>query len=330
MAGSWGVSPLMIGLTVVAFGTSAPELMVSVGGAYSGFSDIAVGNVVGSNIFNILLILGLSALLSPMALNRQMVRQEVPLMIGFSVLAMVFALNGSFGRLEGLVLTLLLVGYVGLTIYQGRREGARTEQEPQEPPKGLAGTVWGQVVLVGIGLAGLGLGARWFVFGATDIARALGVSELIIALTVVSAGTSLPEVAASTLAALRGQRDLAVGNVVGSNIFNILCVLGVTSLVSPRPLVVAPEAMAFDFPVMLATAAVCLPIFFTGWIISRWEGGLLLGYYLAYTSYLVLRAMDHHYEEVFGNVLLYVVVPLTVLALVVSLWASRHQFSRAG
>lgn len=314
-----GISPLVIGLTVVAFGTSAPEMAVSVQAAWAGTVDIALGNVVGSNIFNVLFILGVSALITPLVVAGQMIRQEVPIMIGVSVLLLLLSLDGGIGRLEGGLLFALAIGYTVLLIVQSRRETKALRDEYAEETHiaqhGLMDRTVVQVALILVGLVMLVFGSRLLVTGATAIAKALGVPELIIGLTVVAAGTSLPEVAASIIAAVKGQRDIAVGNVVGSNIFNILAVLGLSSLVSPAGLTVSDTLLEFDMLVMLAVAVACLPIFFTGHTIARWEGFVFLGYYVAYTTYLVLAAQQSVMVEEFTVGMLVVVVPLTALTL---------------
>ncbi|MFC1464575.1 MAG: calcium/sodium antiporter, partial [Candidatus Brachytrichaceae bacterium NZ_4S206] len=268
LAAAIGISPLVIGLTVVAFGTSAPEMAVSSVSALNGAADIAVGNVVGSNIFNILLILGLSALVAPLVVSQQLVRLDVPLMIGASALALLFALDGSVGRLEGVVLFAGVIAYTAFLIIQSRRESNKTvqqeyEQEFRAGPGGPARTALNLVLIVA-GLGMLVLGSRWLVDGAIAVARALGVDEVVIGLTIVAGGTSLPEVATSVMASIRGERDIAVGNAVGSNLFNLLSVLGLTAMVAPAGVAVAPSVLAFDMPVMLVVAIACLPIFFTG------------------------------------------------------------------
>jgi cation:H+ antiporter len=330
LALSLGITPLVVGLTVVAFGTSAPEMAVSVQSAWSGQVDIALGNVVGSNIFNVLFILGASALITPLVVHQQVIRQEVPIMIGVSLLLWALALDGGISRWEGALLAVLVVGYTVLLIRQSRRETAAAQAEVDAeyaeafdgPPKGWGGH-WGvQVLLILAGLALLVLGARWLVEAAVDFARHLGVSELVIGLTIVAAGTSLPEVATSIMAAIRGERDIAVGNVVGSNIFNILAVLGISASVAPADLAVAPAMLAFDLPVMVAVAMACLPVFFTGNRIDRGEGVLFLALYVAYTVYLILHASGHDALEGYGLVMGSFVLPLVTVTLMVLAW--RH------
>jgi cation:H+ antiporter len=326
LAISFGISPLVVGLTVVAFGTSAPETAVSVGAALQGNSDIAVGNVVGSNIFNVLFILGVSALIAPLVIHRQLVRQEVPIMIGASVILGVMALDGRIGRFDAALLAGLLVAYVAFLVVQSRRSGneASDASLAEVPLASRWDRHWSvQVLLVVAGLVLLVLGADWLVDSAVAFARALGVSDLVIGLTVVAAGTSLPEVATSVVATLRGERDIAVGNVVGSNTFNILGCLGASGLIAPGGLVVAPPLLAFDLWVMLATAVACFPIFVTGRLIARWEGSLFLVYYAAYTVFLILAATHHAALKGYADAMLEYVLPLTVIVLVVSLLRSN-------
>jgi len=331
-----GISPLVIGLTVVAFGTSSPELAVSVQSALAGRAgaDIAIGNVIGSNIFNVLLILGLSAVVAPLIVSQQLVRVDVPLMIGVSVVFLLMALDGRIGRVDGAMLFAGLIAYTVFAIYQGRKESRAVEEEYArefgQKPRGVGQIVLNSVFVV-VGLALLVLGSNWFVEGSIALARAFGVSELVIGLTIVAAGTSMPEVATSVMASFKGERDIAVGNVVGSNIFNILSVLGLASLVAPAGLTVAPAAFDFDIPVMIAVAIACLPIFFTGYTIARWEGFVFLGYYVAYASYLLLAANQHDALPLFSNVMLYFVIPLTALTLVITVYRSwRAQRVKAG
>lgn len=319
LAATLGVSPLVIGLTVVAFGTSSPELAVSLKAALANQASIAVGNVLGSNIFNVLFILGVSALIVPLVVAQQLVRLDVPLMILLSVVVLLFALDGLFSRAEGLILVMGLFAYVGFLIRQSRRESAAVQSEYAQEfgVETPSGNRWlFNVALVVSGLAALVLGSRWLVDGAVTFARYLGVSELVVGLTIVAAGTSLPEVVTSVIAALRGERDIAVGNVVGSNIFNIMGVLGLASLVAPAGIEASTAVVRFDIPVMIVVAFACLPIFFTGGVISRGEGGLLLGYYVAYTLYLILAASRHDALAGFSTVM-YWVVPLTLFVLIV-------------
>ena len=320
LALSFGISPLVVGLTIVAMGTSAPEMAVSVGAALSDRTDIALGNVVGSNIFNVLFILGLSALITPLAVNAQIIRQEVPIMIGVSLLLLAFAFDGKLGYWESCLLLALLLAYTVFLILQSRRQSqdTRDEYEHELVKASRWNAHWAvQLLLIGVGLALLVFGSNWLVTAAAAFAKAIGVSDLVIGLTIVAAGTSLPEVATSVIAATRKERDIAIGNVVGSNIFNILGCLGLTGVVAADGLPVAAGLLNFDIWIMLAVAFACLPVFVSGREIARWEGGGFLAYYVAYTAYVVLTAQQHAALPVFGTAMLSFVIPLTVVTLVV-------------
>jgi cation:H+ antiporter len=301
---------------------SAPELAVSVTSALSptGGADVALGNVVGSNIFNALFILGLSALVAPLVVQRQLVRFDVPLMILASGVCWLMALDGVVGRIDGIVLFLALLGYTGLLLRIARRSGETAPSEvPDLDPKSLTARLPVQLLMVAAGLGMLVVGSGWLVDGAVAFARLFGVSELVIGLTIVAAGTSLPELATSVLAAYRGQRDIAVGNVVGSNIFNIFCVLGISSAIAPKGVAVAPAALSFDIPVMTAVAVACLPLFITGGVLSRWEGLVFMLYYVAYTTYLILASQQHDSLASYRDAMMYVALPLTALTICVCL-----------
>lgn len=313
------ISPLVIGLTVVAYGTSAPEMAVSIYSNLMNEGSIAIGNVVGSNIFNVLVILGLSSLVAPLLVAQQLIRLDVPIMIGVSGLLFLFALDGKLQTTDGLVLFAGSIIYTVFLIYQSRRETNDEVQEeylreygdrPDQTPSWL---VNGGFVLLGVVL--LVVGVRLFVNGAIVIAAAIGISQLVIGLTVVALGTSLPELATSAVATLRGERDIAVGNVVGSNIFNILTVLGVAAIIASDGVAIPDAVIRFDLPVMLAVAVACIPIFWTGNVISRWEGVLFVGYYAAYASYLMMQAANHDKIGIFSQVMLLFVIPLTVITL---------------
>lgn len=310
-----GVSPLVVGLTVVAMGTSAPELAVSMQAAFANQTELTLGNILGSNIANILLILGLSAVVAPLLVAPRILQREVPIMIGVSLLLWFLAADGTIAPWEGLLLTILLIAFIASMAISGRRT-ALEQSKAAAPPR----TAWNIVQNIGYVLGGLFLlvlGAQWLVNGAVAFARALGVSELLIGLTIVAVGTSLPEIATSVLASIRGEREIAVGNVVGSNIVNILGVLGLTAIFSPQPIVVPANVLAFDLPVVVATAVACLPIFFHGSMIARWEGMLFLGYYVAYTAYLILIAMQSTFLPLFTAAMLFFVIPLTLITLAV-------------
>lgn len=287
LAVSVGVAPLVIGLTVVAFGTSAPELAVTIGAGLQGKVDLSVGNVVGSNIFNVLFILGVSALIYPLAVDQKLVRTEVPLMVGVSLLLLWVSSGGGISRLEGILLVVGLAGYLVFLFARGSREGPEIIREYGEAfgqaARGRRRVV--DVVKIAAGLGALVLGADQLVDASVEVARRLGVDELLIGLTLVSAGTSLPEVATSVVAAFRRELDIAVGNVVGSNVFNVLGVLGLGAAITPGGLPVAAEAFRFDLWVVLLSGLVCLPVFISGARISRREG---VGFLIGYTSYIVL------------------------------------------
>ena len=333
LALSFGISPLVVGLTIVAFGTSAPEVAVSVGAVLDGNPDIAIGNVVGSNIFNVLFILGVSALITPLVVNQQLIRQEVPIMLGASLLLMALGLDGRLSFWDGALLFGLLLVYTAFLIIQSRRQtqaaqaGLEGDVQPAEARSWDAGLP-AQLGLIAAGLVALVLGSDALVTASVAFAKQMGVSDLVIGLTIVAAGTSMPEVATSITAAIKGERDIAVGNVVGSNTFNILGCLGLSGLVAgDLGLAMAPSLLAFDIWVMLAVALACLPVFFSGREIARWEGGLFLGYYVAYVAYLILAAQAHDALPYFSTAMLSFVVPLTVVTLVVVLMrpaAAKH------
>lgn len=324
LAAGIGISPLVIGLTVVAFGTSAPEIAVSVRSALSPQegANIALGNVLGSNIFNILFILGISSLLSPLYVSQQLVRKDVPIMILLSVALLLFALDGGISRMDGIILFTGIIIYSLFAVIQSKKESNMVVQEYETEfgvEKFKSRNII-NVILIFSGLIALVIGARWLVMSAVDVSKALGVSDLVIGLTIVSAGTSLPEVATSVMATIRKERDIAVGNVVGSNIFNILAVTGLSAIAAPSGLHVPESVIYFDMPFMIAVSIACLPVFFTGLRISRWEGLVFLGYYAAYTSYLILEAGKHDSLPLLSNVMFLFVVPLTLLTLLVTIF----------
>jgi len=319
LATALGISPLVVGLTVVAFGTSSPELAVGIASAVGGSADIALGNVVGSNIANILLVLGTAALVMPVTSRIRLVRREVPIMIAASLALWLMAAAGSIGRIEGLLLVAAIVTYTAYLIRASRRETSAIRAEFSEEfgdGRGPA-VIVSNLALAIVGLAMLLLGAQWIVDGAVAFATSLGIPEVIVGLTIVAVGTSLPEIATSILAGLRGHRDIAVGNVVGSCIFNILMVLGTSALVASQPIAVDPAMLAVDLPLMVAAALACLPILYTGQIVSRREGALLVAVYGLYLTYLVLLASASPVAGAFGLVLIVGVVPLAGITLTV-------------
>ena len=277
-----GLSPLFIGLTIVSYGTSAPEMVVSVLAAIRERPDIAVGNVVGSNIFNIAVVLGLSAVIAPLPCRARLLRRELPIVIAVTVVLLLFSLGGSLNRIESMLFLVALGAYSGWS-YRTARQENRTAEEPVgiptvDTPSRLASlgfAIGGTVLLV--------LGARWLVDGAADLARLVGISDAVIGLTVVATGTSLPELATSIAAALKRELDIAIGNILGSNIFNVLGILGITAAV--HPVGIAPHLTLFDIPVALGFALVSVPMMMTGRRISRAEGLVL---FLTYVAYIIL------------------------------------------
>jgi len=287
LAESFGIPKLIIGLTVVAFGTSAPELAISIQSAHGGYPGILLGNVVGSNIANILLIFGIAALILPIKVTSKIIRIDVPVMIFCGLLMFVFSLNGVIGLIDALVLITVLIVY----LYMLTNEARHSMQQQNEKNKGV-NRIKESVLLI-VGLIMLIYGADLMVASAVSIAESFGMSELIIGLTIVGIGTSLPEIAAAIAAMLRNEPEMVVGNVLGSNILNILVVIGITGLFYPGVIEVQEQALRFDIPIMLVTFFACLPIFFTGFKISRWEGILFLGYYCIYIIFLILYATEH-------------------------------------
>jgi cation:H+ antiporter len=326
LARAFGVSPLVVGLTVVAFGTSSPELAIGVASSVSGQGALALGNVVGSNIANVLLILGIAAIVAPIAVTRNIIRGDVPVMIGMSALVLLLALDGKIARWEGVLLLVIAVVYTGLLIRQSKKSAPSVSDDGDAAHE----RSWKNVALVVAGLAMLVLGSKFLVTGATSFARAMGLSELVIGLTVVAVGTSAPEIATTVTAALRGQREIAIGGVIGSNIYNVLLVLGIAVVCSPTDLAVPAAALYFDIPVMVAVSLACLPIFFVGYKVMRWEGALFVGYYVAYVAYLILAAQHHRSLPMFSTVMLGFVIPLTAVTLLALTLQSWRRYRRDG
>jgi cation:H+ antiporter len=323
IASGLGIAPLVVGLTVVSFGTSAPELAVAVMSAFKGQADLALGNVVGSNIFNVLFILGISAVIIPLVVNQQLIRFDVPVMIFASLLLYGLSFDGMISRLDGMILFLLSLAYTGFLVWQSKKEKIPEVLGEYADKYGkVAGDpAWlKNLTFIILGIVGLVIGSDRLVYGAVFIARHFGVSELIIGLTIISAGTSLPEVATSVIAAIKGERDIAVGNVVGSNIFNILVVLGLSSTVAPAGVAVSQKALDFDILVMIAVALVALPVFFHGFKIGRVGAVFFLTFYVAYILYLILEATGSGLFPAYRNFALLWAAPavaLTLLAVLV-------------
>jgi cation:H+ antiporter len=288
------ISPIVIGLTVVSVGTSAPELVVSLLAALRGSPDIVAGNVLGSNLANVGLILGIAAIIRPMTVDRRVIRREIPWMLGITLVALPVLWNLQVGRVEGLILALLLVVYLGFLVPEAREEGAQLLGEAGDKLKAQATpirdaglrAVARPLLLVLGGIVGLIAGGQGIVFGATALATAMGVSELLIGLSVVAVGTSLPELATTVVAAARNQADLAVGNVVGSNIFNLTFVLGGTGLLHPIP--IQPRVLGVEYVATLAMSLLLIPVAL-GRSIRRREGVLLLLAYLGAWAFILSR-----------------------------------------
>ena len=292
LAVTLGISPLVVGLTVVAFGTSAPEMAVGVQAALDGQTDLALGNVTGSNMFNTLAVLGVAAVIGALVVRQKLVRREMPVLVVVSVVVFVMALNGGIGRGEGLVLVLGAVVYTVWAIRVERKEPPEVQAEYEQV---LVTKVrprhWSiDVGAVVVGLVLLVVGARWLVAGASEIAVSLGMSELLVGVTIVAIGTSLPEMATSVVAAVRGERDIAVGNIVGSNLFNLLVVLGLSAMVSPRGVPVPEQVMNFQLPALVVVSLLCFGVFYTQLSVRRWEGVAFLVLYGAYMAYTVAEA----------------------------------------
>ena len=327
LAAALGISPLAIGLTIVALGTASPEIAVSLQASINGQADLTLGNVLGSNIFNILFLLGMTAMVAPIVIAEQLIRMDAPIMLAVSILVLALALDGNIGIFDSLVLLSGLIGYTIFALRQSRAESKKVQNEYAEEfaekqprtTKNMAANIL--FIVAGLGL--LVVGSRWLVDAAVAIARALRVSELIIGLTIVAIGTSLPEVTTSVMAALKNESDIAVGNAVGSNIFNLLGVLGVGALLSPNGISVSARVLQFDFLVMIFVALVSLPIFYIDNRISRTEGVLLLSYYIIYTAYILLQAIGSPALP-FATWFIAIFVPLTFVALIVFAFGSAR------
>lgn len=323
IAARLGIPSIIIGITVVAFATSAPEIAVSLDAAYGGRPGLAIGNVIGSNIANILLILGLSAAMTPVKLQRRIVWMDVPVMVGVSLAVYLLALDQRLSALDGLIMLLLFSGFMVFQIVEARKRkklfDADRPADRKRKPIGM------QLLIL---LAGLGLliaGAHWLVDSSIEIARFWGLSELVIGLSIIAIGTSLPELATSLVAAWKNETDISAGNVIGSNIFNLLLILGLAAVLSRDGLPVSQAALALDLPFMIAVSIACLPIFFTGHEISRWEGYLFLGYYAAYLLYLFLDTTQHALLPIFNTVMALFVAPLTVVTLLILVYRNWNK-----
>jgi cation:H+ antiporter len=316
-----GISPLVVGLVIVSAATSSPEMAVTIGSVASGEPDLAIGNVIGSNIANILLILGMAAVISPLLIQKQLLRIDMPVMLGLTVLLLVLSLDGNLSQLDGVLLFSILAIHTIASVRMGKAATKAIDYQPTELPLNAKPVpIWLAIILVLLGVALLVFGSQLLVQGAVSIATALGVSSLVVGLTVVAIGTSLPELATSIVAISKGETDMAVGNIVGSNIFNIGMVLGLPSIFFGGGLGVAASAIAIDFPLMLAATIALVPIAFTGFKIARWEGALFLMLYSSYLTYLVLDNTGHDATQGFSTIMLFFVLPL-ILATLIALTA---------
>ncbi len=318
----FGLSPTVVGLTIVAAGTSAPELAVTVEAVRRGDTDLAIGNVVGSNIANVLLVLGISAAIGAIVVASRVVRADIPIMIGSSLLLVMLVLDGELGRIDGVIMAVALVAFVIFTLRASTDsptpspDTASSAGPRHHPARSVAELIGGIVLLA--------VAARLVVGGAEEIAVSLGVPQLIVGLTIVALGTSAPEIVTSVVAARRGHRDIAVGNAVGSNIANILLVLGVAGVIARDPIPVSNQVLTLDLPIMVAVAVACLPMFAWNFRLDRWEGGLFMAYYAAYLTFLVLDGTGHPARNPFAVVMVGFVLPLTVVTVATIAHRSRE------
>lgn len=310
-----GMSRMLIGLTIISIGTSAPEFAISAYASWLGKTDIALGNIIGSNIFNVLFALGFAAIITNLHIRRKTNMLDVPIMLGISVLAYVMSFTGMINRWHGLTLFAVFIGFnIFLIIYERKhpQEAAEIASETSTVLKKRLSIPMILILLLA-GFALLTIGSKVLVKGAVDLARLMHLSELIISLTIVAIGTSLPEAITAIIAAMHDETDMAVGNIIGSNIVNISGVLGLSAILAPHGVPVAAEVLRFDFPVMLAASFACLPIFYTGHMVSRGEGFVLFAYYILFLGYVVLRAIQHPSLALYDDALLYFCAPLTIL-----------------
>lgn len=283
-----GIAPIVVGVTVVSLGTSMPELAIGVDAARQGSAGLAVGNIVGTNLVNLLLILGLSALIAPIVLDSRTVRFDLPCMTAASVVLLVVALDGTLGTVDGVVLLALGVGYTLGVLRTSRQESPAVQAEYEADYETKRTRVWLHVVSLLVGIAVIVVGATLLVDGAVDAARALGVSDAVIGLTIIAIGTSAPELVTTIVSTIRGNRDIALGNLLGSSVYNIAIILGVTILAAPGAVPVPDEILGGDLLLMVAAAVACVPVFLSGRRITRAEGGVFVVAYVAYLAWLLV------------------------------------------
>lgn len=288
-----GIPPIIVGLTIVSIGTSAPELAVGIDAVRSGAGSLAIGNIVGTNVVNLLLIFGLSAAMRPIVMGMQTLKLDLPAMAAASVLLFVLSLDGSLSVFDGVLLFAIAVVYMVLLIAQTRRESALVlaeyaQEYPAERVHGSRRWALLELLLLMVGIVIIVFGADWLVRGAVELAEAADVSNALIGLTIVAIGTSAPELATTILATIRDDRDIAVGNLIGSSIFNLTFILGISLFFAPGQVAVEPNLAYIDMPVMVLVSLVCIPVFLTGKRVNRFEGTLFVLAYAAYLSYLVI------------------------------------------
>lgn len=317
LADRTGVSRMLIGLTVISIGTSAPEFAISAYASWLGKTDIALGNVIGSNIFNILFAMGFAAIISNLYIQRKTNMIDVPIMLAISILAYVMSFTGVINRWHGLTLFAIFIAFNVFLIMYERKHPQEAAAVAEDAAAILANkrSIPKIIIFIIAGLGLLAIGSKVLVEGAADLARLMHLSELIISLTIIAIGTSLPEAITAIIAAMHRETDMAVGNIIGSNIANISGVLGLSALLAPDGIPVSASVLEFDFPVMLASSFACLPIFYIGHKVSRSEGIVLFAYYLLFLAYIVLRAINHPSISLLSDAMLFFCIPLTILTL---------------
>ncbi|TCC46073.1 calcium/sodium antiporter [Kribbella capetownensis] len=284
----FGIAPIVVGVTVVSLGTSMPELAIGIDAARQGSAGLAAGNIVGTNLVNLLLILGLSALIAPIVLDTRTVRFDLPCMAAVSVVLLVVALDGTLGTLDGVVLLLLGIGYTVGVLRTSRQESSSVQAEYQADTGGTRTRPWVAVVSLVVGIAVIVIGATLLVDGAVDAAQAFGVSDAVIGLTIIAIGTSAPELVTTIVSTIRGNRDIALGNLLGSSVYNIAIILGVTILAAPGVVEVPDEVLQSDLLLMVGAAVACVPVLVSGRRITRTEGGIFVAAYVAYLAWLLI------------------------------------------
>lgn len=314
LASRLGMKPIVIGLTIIAMGTSAPEIIINLSSISEGHSSLALGNILGSNIFNILFILGISALITPLIINQKLIKIDIPILIILTITVWIFSLDLNLSFNEGIILFILLILFIIFSIKFSKKESPEVikeyENEFSTPRKSLLLTI----IYFCMGLTLLLLGSHYLVNGSVSLARSWGISELIIGITILACGSGTPEVVISVMAARKKEYDIAIGNIIGSCIFNILFVLGTSIIIFPNQ-PIPPEALNFDIPIMILTSIICLPICLSDQKVSRIEGLLLLLYFVSYISFIILNSSGHDAIEPFGKIVGLFFIPITMITL---------------